>query len=121
MKLEMKNWMIFCASQQKLKSILKKKSRKMEEQLSEKSGEVQELYAMVAELKGTLKEKECEISKLEEDVEDQRQEIKIREYENETYLQNMREYEEMIADFEEKGKSWQMGCSSSKSQGCWRR
>lgn len=82
----------------------KEKSRKMEEQLSEKSEEVQELYAMVAELKGTLKEKECEISKLEEDVEDQRQEIKIREYENETYLQNMREYEEMIADFEAKGK-----------------
>lgn len=94
----------------------KEKSRKMEEQLSEKSGEVQELYGMVAELKGTLKEKDCEINKLEEDVEDQRQEIKIREYENETYLQNMREYEEMIADFEEKGKISQKVAQTKKKK-----
>jgi len=83
----------------------KEKCKKMENQLTEKTEKMDLLYEMVSELKGIIQEKDCEINKLEEDVEDQRQEIKTKEYENETYLQTIREYEDMLQDFEEKVKA----------------
>jgi len=85
----------------------KEKSKQMEIKLSEKSGEVAQLYhiieeknGIIEEKNGIIEEKEHEICQLEEDIEDQRQEMKTKEYENETYLQTIREYEEKLLEYD---------------------
>lgn len=81
----------------------KEKTRQMEEKLTEKDIEVQEMYDTIAKLKGIIKEKEIVISNLEEEFEDQRHEMKNLEYSNETLTETVREYENIIEDYEKKG------------------
>merc|ERR1712113_1376850 len=71
----------------------KEKTKQMKEKLSEKSEQVQGLYEQIAELNGTLQGKNAVIANLQEELEDQRQEMKTKEFENETYLETIREYE----------------------------
>lgn len=83
----------------------KQKTKKMEAQLNEKSGELEDLRSLIEEKEGIIQEKNHEINKLEEDIEDQRQEMKTKEYENETYLQTIREYEQAIQTYEEQANT----------------
>lgn len=97
----------------------KEKTKQMKEKLSEKSEQVQELYEQIAELKGIIQEKDTVIANLEEDLEDQLQEMKTKEFENETYLETIREYESLIEEYEKKGTVAEVAAPKKKKPVQW--